>query len=794
MKQSFQKTIFASCILLLKGFLAVAQFSIVPAPVELTPGKGKVHLPVPVVIATSGTGAAVNDPQADYLAMLLKSEGINTQKGTALLPGRKFNGILLQYITGAAEESYSIKAQGTMVVIAGGPAGIFYGLQTLRQIWQISATQKAIQIPVCTITDHPRFAYRGMHLDVARHFFAVDQVKRYIDLLALYKYNRFHWHLTDDQGWRIEIKKYPRLTQTGGWRNGTIIGRYPGSGNTNTPYGGFYTQEQIKAVVRYAAERHITVIPEIEMPGHSSAAIAAYPQLSCFPDEPTTIPGQWVSAASKQAKGKLVQETWGVFEDVYSPTEYTFSFLQDVLDEVIALFPSNFIHIGGDECPKEAWKRSAFCQQLIKDKNLKDEHGLQSYFIQRIEKYVNSKGRTIIGWDEILEGGLAPNASVMSWRGEEGGIAAAKEQHTVVMTPGSHCYFDHSQSANEDSVTIGSYLPLHKVYGYEPVPAALSADEAKYVLGAQGNVWTEYITNLRKLDYMVFPRLMALAEVLWTPAARHDYARFERALKVQLRRLDQSAVHYSRAFMELETRVAPGLDLSRPNLIWRITNKATDHFVELTTPDKKTLTLSFKQSRVTDVLIEKPGLYSLELVSIEKAGPTRNIRKVVDNVSEYFHFHKATGIPVTLTHPPSAKYAADGAFTVVNGIISEKGFAKSGDYLGFDKTDAEVLLDFNNPTELNTIIVHALSAPAQWIWAPRQVSVYAADAPGQYRLVQTDSTFHAMKNGTGSINVSFPPVRTRYLKVVITRQHTIPEGNPGAGNGAWLFVDEIEVN
>jgi len=328
--------------------------------------------------------------------------------------------------------------------------------------------------------------------------------------------NTFHWHLTDDQGWRIEIKKYPKLTTVGGFRNGTIIGRYPGTGNDGLSYGGYYTQEQIKEVVKYAADRFITVVPEIEMPGHSSAAIAAYPQLSCFPEEATKHPAK--CAWNGDSTGKKVQQTWGVFEDVYAPTEYTFNFLQDVLNEVMQLFPSKYIHIGGDECPKESWKRSAFCQQLIKEKGLKDEHGLQSYFIQRIEKYLNTKGRQIIGWDEILEGGLAPNATVMSWRGEKGGIEAAQQQHNVIMTPGGWCYFDHSQTQQEDSVTIGGFTSVEKVYSYDPVPKELSAANKKYVLGAQGNVWTEYIGNTAKLEYMVFPRISALSEVLWTSA------------------------------------------------------------------------------------------------------------------------------------------------------------------------------------------------------------------------------------------------------------------------------------
>ncbi len=384
-------------------------------------------------------------------------------------------------------------------------------------------------VPAVEIEDRPRFGYRGLMLDVGRHFFPLDYVKKFIDFVAMHKMNTMQLHLTEDQGWRIEIKKYPKLTSVGAFRNGTIIGHHPGTGNDNTRYGGFYTQNEIKEMVKYAADRFVTIIPEIEMPGHASAAIAAYPQLSCFPDSATKHNAKVTWAGSEQ--GKQVQQAWGIYPDVFAPTEYTFQFLQDVLDEILPLFPSKYIHIGGDECPKDSWKKSAFCQQMIKDKNLKDEHGLQSYFIQRMEKYLNSKGRQIIGWDEILEGGLAPNAAVMSWRGEKGGIAAAKEKHQVIMTPTGWAYFDYSQTKKEDSLTIGGYLTVQKVYSYEPLPKELAADEVKYVMGAQANLWTEYIGNPRKLEYMLFPRLSAMSEVLWSPKAAKDWNSFEKDCK-----------------------------------------------------------------------------------------------------------------------------------------------------------------------------------------------------------------------------------------------------------------------
>ncbi len=444
--------------------------------------------------------------------------------------------------------AYHLEVNNKGVYIAGDNAtGTFYGIQSFIQLLPIAEKPANFNIPYLKIEDKPRFAYRGMMFDVGRHFFDVASVKKFIDFLAMHKMNIFHWHLTEDQGWRIEIKKYPKLTEVGAYRNGTIIGHHPGTGNDKTRTGGFYTQAQIKEVVKYATERYITVIPEIELPGHSSAAIAAYPELSCFPDEPTKHSPKvsWYGDSSR----KHVQQSWGVYSDVFAPTEYTFNFLQNVLDEVISLFPGKYIHIGGDECPKESWKRSAFCQQLIKDKNLKDEHGLQSYFIQRIEKYINSKGKQIIGWDEILEGGLAPNATVMSWRGEKGGIEAAKEKHDVIMTPTGWVYFDYAQAKKEDSLVIGGFLPLQKVYGYEPIPKELAPEDHKYVLGGQANVWTEYMGNQKKLEYMVFPRMTALCEVLWSAKESRNWNGFEKRLETQLKRYDFWGINYSKAYL-----------------------------------------------------------------------------------------------------------------------------------------------------------------------------------------------------------------------------------------------------
>jgi hexosaminidase len=437
---------------------------------------------------------------------------------------------------GAEGYKLTINENGTLIQANTGP-GLFYGVQTLMQM----ATPECKPLKHVAIVDYPRYKYRGLHLDVGRHRFPAEFIKKYIDLLARHKMNRFHWHLTEDQGWRIEIKKYPKLQEISAFRKETVIGKASTKTRDQAKYdgqryGGFYTQEEIKDIVKYASERHVTIIPEIELPGHAQAALAAYPNLGC------------------KGGPYEVATTWGVFKDVYcAGKEETFTFLQDVLDEVMALFPSEYIHIGGDECPKDNWETCPNCQKRIKTEKVTDTHGLQSYFIQRIEKHLNSKGRQIIGWDEILEGGLAPNATVMSWRGEEGGIAAAKQKHNVIMTPDKWCYFDYYQdtTAGNHPLAIGGYLPISKVYSYEPTPSQLSPEEAKYILGAQANVWSEYMKDAKHVEYMVYPRACALAEVVWSPKESRNYQDFLTRMKTHVKRLETWDVNFA-GFIEKE--------------------------------------------------------------------------------------------------------------------------------------------------------------------------------------------------------------------------------------------------
>lgn len=439
---------------------------------------------------------------------------------------------------GLPSEAYGIHVEPNRIVIDyGDGAGAFYALQTIFQLLPeeifADSRQRGVkwEIPCLAMEDAPRFKYRGMHLDVCLHYFDLDFLKKYIDIMALHKVNRFHWHLTEDQGWRLEIKKYPLLTEKGQWRKETVVGSLNSGVYDGTPYGGYYSQEQVRDLVQYAAERYVTIIPEIELPGHALAAIACYPELSCGLED-------HYETATK----------WGVFKQVYCPKETTFEFLEDVFDEVFELFPSEVVHIGGDECPKASWKACPHCQALIRKLGLKDEYELQSWFVTRMEKYINSKGREIIGWDEILQGGLAPNAKVMSWLGEEGGIQAARQHHEVVMAPHQKYYLDYWQAdPDSEPLAMGGPTTLKTMYEYEPVPEVLTPEEARYIIGVEGCVWTEYMDSPERVEYMAWPRMCAIAETGWTQTGK-DWDAFTRRLETHLGRLDRLDVGYCKAF------------------------------------------------------------------------------------------------------------------------------------------------------------------------------------------------------------------------------------------------------
>ncbi len=771
-------------LLLFSGLIGKAQnnLNIVPMPAEVKMGKGNLIVKEPLGFILNDNINPGDGGISLFKQYLKKNYGIikfiDGDTHSYGLPTE----IFLDFSNKAKSDGYEIEITKKNITISGNANGLFYAFETLKQIIRRNS-KKQITLPVCKIKDYPRFPYRGMHLDVGRHFFPVSFIKKYIDYLAAYKYNTFHWHLTEDQGWRIEIKKYPLLTQVGGCRDRTLIGRYGSNKYDSIKYCGYYTQQQIKEIVQYAADRYITVIPEIEMPGHSTAALASYPYLGC-------------------TKGPYkVMDTWGVLDDVYcAGNDSTFTFLQNVLDEVMQLFPSKYIHIGGDECPKERWKTCPLCQKRIKDNNLKDEHALQSYFIQHIEKYLNSKGRKIIGWDEILEGGLAPNATVMSWRGEEGGIEAAKQNHDVIMTPGSHCYLDHSQSKNEDSVTIGGYLPLEKVYSYEPIPAALNAEQAKHVLGAQGNVWTEYMANISKVEYMIFPRMIALSEVLWSPKDKRDWSDFERRLPIIFERLDKQKINYSKAIYEPKINISstPGyegiylsVNSKQEKSKYYFGNKTENQF------------LIYTDSIST--VITKSGLYGIRMlgkpVPEQKGEQWGNAQlspfENIFSADLKFNFNKATGKKITLVTQPNKSYAANGAFTLVDGVQNEKGMAKSSEFLGFLGTDMDATIDLGKDIDISKVTLHVLKQNGSWIYLPSQVEVSYIpyfDSTQISRIPPIEMVTVDIKQEDDLNKIEIKKEKfCRYVHIRAKNFGIIPSGKPGAGNPAWLFVDEIEV-
>jgi len=734
--------------------------SIIPQPDELIQKEG-------VFILNEDTGIQFDEGfqvSADFLKVYLKEGcGIELKSGKA---------IVFKKESSLAKEGYHLDISNSQIAIkASSDQGAFYAVQSLRQLLPAelengSYTKKDILVPAVSIRDEPQYGYRGMHLDVGRHLFSVDFIKKYIDALAMLKYNTFHWHLTEDQGWRIEIKKYPKLQEVAAYRKETLIGHYSDQPHQfdGKRYGGYYTQEEIKEVVAYAEERFVTIIPEIEMPGHSQAAIAAYPYLGCT--------GEPVEVATK----------WGVFEEVYCPTEETFTFLEDVLDEVMALFPSKYIHIGGDEAPKTRWKQSEFCQQLMKEKGLKDENELQSYFIGRIETYLNSKGRQIIGWDEILEGGLAPNATVMSWRGTSGAVEAAKQQHDVVMTPTSHCYFDYYQSENENEpLAIGGFLPLEKVYEFNPIPEELTTNEMQYIKGVQGNVWTEYMPTEEQVEYMVFPRILAMSEVAWSASKQKDFENFVSRVEHFHQRLKILDINYANHLYDLEGEIkteenSTYLELSAPS------NANTIRY----TTDGNTPTITSEVYTSKIHLDESVNLMAAVFDDKNRLGHVFKLK---------FNAHKAVGQQISIDKTPHRAYSGSGAKGLVNGIKGSNSRFGDKEWMGFWGNDLEITIDFDIPTEINSITTRFYHGPGQWIYAPKQVEI-SMEMPDAGTVVD-EYNIKADNNSKVITTVhEFPkglPLKVTQLKLVVPNYGMIPKGNQGEGNPAWTFIDEIVV-
>ena len=662
-----------------------------------------------------------------------------------------------------SEESYRLVIVSNQIKIeAKTDKAAFYAIQSLRQILPPSFEESQIDaqiydIPTLKIVDEPKFSYRGMHLDVGRHFFSVDFIKSYIDALAMLKMNTFHWHLTEDQGWRIEIKKYPKLQEIAAFRSETLVGHYSDQPHQfdGTPYGGFYTQEQIKEVVAYALERFVTVIPEIEMPGHSQAALAAYPELGCT--------GNTVEVATK----------WGVFEEIYCTKEATFEFLENVLDEVIELFPSKYIHIGGDEAPKTRWKECPNCQKRIAEEGLKDEHELQNYFISRMEAYLNSKGRQIIGWDEILEGGLAPNATVMSWRGTNGAVTAAKQKHNVIMTPTSHCYFDYYQSEGDNEPTaIGGFLPLEKVYDFNPIPEELNAEEAKYVLGAQGNLWTEYMPTEDQVEYMAVPRIFAMSEVLWTGSDKKDFEAFVGRVENFHKRLDVLDINYANHLYELQGQMI---------------SNAVGSFYDLTSLSKgKSIhyTLDGSLPDANSKKYEEPIPIDMSLVI--SAQVFENQTKLGSVLVQSIHFHKGVGAVVRINKDPHRAYSGSGPQGLVNGISGSNKRFGDKEWLGFWGEDIEITIELPEEIEINSISTRFHNGNGQWIYAPEEIDIEIEGEVEKFKLSNSNQLL---------VNFDYTgKTKAKKVKLRIKNYGTIPQGKQGAGNKAWTFIDEIIIN
>lgn len=649
-----------------------ADYQVIPLPQEITMSKEHPFVINEKTVIFHPAENSLLQQNAEFLATYVEEITGKNLKVETLSHTTPMNCIILNLNnTIHQKEGYEliIKPEYAMIS-ASTEAGIFYGIQTLRKSIPFTTNYADIELPAAIIKDYPRFSYRGMMLDVCRHFFPVEFVKKYIDILALHNINHFHWHLTDDQGWRIEIKKYPRLTEISSQRKETVIGRNSGKYD-GLPYGGFYTQEEIKEIITYAERQYITIIPEIDLPGHMLAALTAYPEFGC-------TGGPYEVATS-----------WGVFKDVICiGNDQALQFLEDVLDEVTDLFPSQFIHIGGDEAPRDRWKKCPKCQARIKAEKLKAnklhtaEDHLQSYCMKRMNKFLETKGRKIIGWDEILEGNVAPGATVMSWRGTEGGIIAAELGHDVIMVPDNYAYFDYYQTDDltDEPLGIGGFVDVEKVYNFEPIPAQFTNEEEKrFIMGNQANLWTEYISTPEHAEYMVLPRMAALAETQWTLPEKKDYQKFKNRLLHQMNIYKRKGYNYGKHLFNINAEYTPVINKKTINVSLSTIGKSTVYYtLNGIDPD-----ISSKKYTQTLQLTETTTLKAFTIR--EKEGKSKVYQ-------EEIRFNKATLCPLILNTEPAEKYKFKGAITLVDGLRGKDSPA-SGRWIGFYGTNMEAIID-----------------------------------------------------------------------------------------------------
>ena len=751
------------------------QIAIVPYPNHLEAGRGTYRVTDRPVTCDSRTDERTQRAVVGFAARLATvTGGTNPVTVADEMPA---SGIRFVTDESLPAEGYELNVDGEGIEVRASQfPGFLYALQSLGQLLPAAvygtepAPDAAWEVPCVKIADAPRFAYRGMHLDVARHFFSVDEVKRYIDVMAIHKLNTLHWHLTDDQGWRIEIKRYPELTAVGSIRKATVVrkewGTYDG-----TPYGGFYTQDEIRDVVKYAADRGITVIPEIDLPGHMLAALTAYPELGCT-GGPYEVWGRW-----------------GVADDVLCPgREKTFEFLEGVLTEVMELFPSEYIHIGGDECPKVRWEKCPRCQAKIRQLGLKDdgehtaEHYLQSYVTDRIGKFLAQHGRRIIGWDEILEGRAPSDAVVMSWRGSEGGIAAAKLGHDVIMTPNSHFYFDYYQSLDTDAEPfgIGGYIPMEQVYSYDPAFPELTPEQQKHILGVQANLWTEYVLSDEHLEYMLLPRLAALSEVQWCQPETKDWNRFIGSF-----RMDEiySQMGYEFAKHIFGVTASYAVDPEKGGVVMTLTTQGG-------APIRYTLDGS--DPTASSPLYKAPVTIG-ESCTFKAAALREGMQTPV--YARKFDFNKATGRRIALNAAPTLKYTYGGASLLVDGYRGGPVYS-NGAWIGFLNEPLDVTIDMQGAKPYSAVTVESLVEKGVWVFPPSSVGVYLSDDGSEFTeaaLMSVPQETAGSPDGVKPFKVLFPETSARYLRVVARTVDPIPAWHGAAGQKAHMFVDEIIV-
>lgn len=736
--------------------------NIIPKPVETILNKGSFSIDKNTKIVAHDSLKNV----ANVLIGKLNSSGVKVDFSEN--PAK--NSIEFIAKEGLENEAYELSINNKKVTVtASNLGGFLYGTQTLLQLLPVKVygnTKTELILPAVEIKDQPRFGHRGLMLDLSRHFFPKEYILKTIDRLAMHKMNVLHLHLVDDQGWRMEIKKYPKLTEVGAWRvdqeDKHWDARADNDPNDKGTYGGFLTQKELKEIVEYAVQNNVEVIPEIEMPAHVTSAIAAYPHLSCH-GKPVAVPS-----------GGL----WPITDIYCAGKETTFEFLEDVLTEVMEVFPSKYIHIGGDEATKTEWEKCPDCQKRMKTEDLENVEELQSYFVKRMEKFINSKGKKLIGWDEVLEGGLAAEATVMSWRGFKGGVEAAEQGHDVIMTPGDFCYFDHYQGPqNVEPLAQGGFVPLNKVYQFDPIVEGMSEKEANLILGAQANLWAEHIPTTSQSEYMIFPRLAALSETIWSPKSSRDWNDFTKRLKTQFKRYEALNINYAKSAYLVTADME--VDLENKSVMMVLKNEF---------PNSDIRYVFGEGSIDNDAILYKDPIEIKETTAV-KASMFEHDRPVGKIFRDTIKFHKAIAKKVNYTIPYSDSYKGAGQYTLVNALRGSKNF-HDGQWQAWLRNNMEVIIEFDEPTTVSKVTVGAMENQGPGIYYPTKVEVFTSNDGKNFKRTGTIERPYA-KNAKSELKdfiVNFNEQPTKYVKVKVTNLSKTP-----TGGSVWLFIDEVLV-